>query len=56
MKRPLEKALWCDCENDQDRLEFLKSGRAWETKIIAMSVVKDIIKILEENLTMKEGK
>lgn len=29
MKRPMKTALWCDCETDEERAEFFRSGRAW---------------------------
>lgn len=35
MKRPIETALWCDCETTEDKILFLQSGRAWETGIIS---------------------
>lgn len=34
--------LWCDLKTDQERVEFLLSGRAWETGIIARAIVEDV--------------
>ena len=36
--KKLKNALWCDCDTDQEKLELLTSGRAWETGIIAKSL------------------
>ena len=34
--------LWSDLNNDQERVEFLLSGRAVETGIIAPAIVEDV--------------
>lgn len=39
-----ENKLWCDLTCDEERIEFLLSGRAVETGIIAPSIVDDVIK------------
>lgn len=36
--------LWCDLLSDEERIEFLESGKAVETGIIAPSVVEDVIR------------
>ena len=56
MKRPLETALWCDCENDEERIYFLSSGRAWETGIIAKELVPQIIGMYMEVIRLRDEK
>lgn len=53
MKRPLELALWCDCENDQDRALLLRSGRAHESGIVAKAVADDLARALEELIAIR---
>jgi hypothetical protein len=43
MKRDVSDLLWCDLDNDQERIEFLECGRAYETGIIAPVMVPEII-------------
>ncbi len=38
-----QEKLWCDLQTDVERIEFLQSGRACETGIIAPAIVNDII-------------
>ena len=55
--RDLSKLLWCDLKNDEERIEFLKSGRACDTGIIAQSLVSDIVELLKyrnENQDIKD--
>lgn len=40
--RALKDALWCDCESDEERVLFLKSGRAHETGIIASALQEEV--------------
>ena len=42
MKQKLSEALWSDCETDEDRFDFLVSGRAWSTGIIAQSIQNEV--------------
>lgn len=56
MKRPLETALWCDCENDEERIYFLSSGRAYETGIIAKELIPQIIGIYMESIRLRAEK
>ncbi len=42
MKMPISEALWVDCENDNDRVNFLISGRAHETGIIALAIQNEV--------------
>lgn len=37
-----DKKLWSDLRNDTERVEFLLSGRAHETGIIAPAIVDDV--------------
>lgn len=39
--------LWCDLKTDEERVKFLRSGRAWKTGIIAESMVEDVAKAFE---------
>lgn len=38
----LSEAHWCDCETDEERVNFLLSGRAWETGIIAKAIQNEV--------------
>lgn len=40
--RDTSKLLWADLENDAERVEFLLSGRAHETGVIAQAIVWDV--------------
>ena len=40
----MKNKLWCDLKTDKERAEFLLSGRAHETGIIAQSIVEDVAK------------
>lgn len=42
--RDLSKLLWCDLVTDEERIEFIESGRAYETGIIAPAIEAEIIK------------
>lgn len=41
--------LWSDCRDDQERAEFIESGRAYETGIIAKAVEQDLIRSLRQS-------
>ena len=43
----MKNKLWSDLKTDKERIEFLQSGRAWETGIIAQAIVKDIIEVFK---------
>ena len=53
MKRPLEVALWCDCETDEEKAVFVKSGRAVDTGIIAPAISQEIGQMLAQSVRMK---
>ena len=40
--RNISQLLWCDLQTDEERIEFLESGRACVTGIIASSLVEDV--------------
>jgi len=40
-------AVWDDLETDEERIVFLKTGRAWVTGVIAKSLVPDVVELLE---------
>jgi hypothetical protein len=42
MKKEPFDALWADCETDEERRDFLLSGRAVATGIIAPAIVNDV--------------
>lgn len=42
------KTLWCDLKTNQEKADFLRSGRAVETGIIAPAIVEDIARAFEE--------
>lgn len=40
--RDLSNLLWCDLQTDRERLEFIESGRAVDTGILAPAMVEDL--------------
>lgn len=48
MKRPLENALWRDCETDEERAEFFRSGRAFDTGVIAKDLAEPLAYAFED--------
>lgn len=40
--RKLSEALWSDCETDMERFQFLMSGRAFETGILAKAIQNEV--------------
>ena len=42
-----EKILWCDLKTDLERIEFLRSGQAFKTGIIAESITEEVAKAFE---------
>lgn len=34
--------LWCDLKTSKEKAEFLRSGRAWDTGIIAASIAEEV--------------
>lgn len=57
----MEEKLWADLKNDGERIEFLRSGRAVETGIVAAALVPELIqvfgfrKVLTEDYNINEG-
>lgn len=51
--------LWCDLETAEEKAEFLRSGRAWDTGIIASSLAEefarafDIVALVERRIINK---
>jgi hypothetical protein len=37
--------LWCDLQSDRERLEFIESGRAVDTGILAQAMVEDLTEV-----------
>lgn len=50
----MKNKLWCDLKTIEEKIEFLKNGRAVETGIIAPAIVNDIILMLENNQQYKK--
>lgn len=48
MKRPMKTALWCDCETDEERAEFFRSGRAWLAGNTTLLVCEPIADAFED--------
>jgi hypothetical protein len=51
--RDLSKLLWSELESDEERIEFLESGRAQETGIIASVTVPDVVKAFRYKLAYR---
>ena len=43
--RDLSELLWCDLQTDRERLEFITSGRAVDTGILAQAMVEDLAEV-----------
>ena len=43
----MKNKLWCDLKTDSEKVEFLRSGRAFETGIIAKSIVEEVAQAFE---------
>lgn len=43
----MKNKLWCDCTTDEQKIEFVQSGRAVETGIIATVLVPELIALLK---------
>jgi len=43
--RDLSELLWGDLQTDRERLEFIESGRAVDTGILAPAMVEDLVKV-----------
>jgi len=43
--RDLSNLLWCDLENDRERLAFIKSGLAVDTGILAQTMAEDLVEV-----------
>lgn len=46
--RDLSDLLWGDLKTDDERLEFIRCGRAVSTGIIAPAIVDDLIAVFEK--------
>ena len=53
MKRPLEYALWCDCETDDERAVFLHSGRAIETGVVAPILAPELAEVFMDRASLR---
>lgn len=47
--------FWCDLKTDEERIAFLKSGRACETGIIAPSIVDIVIHAFQCRIAVNEA-
>ena len=52
--RDLSNLLWCDLTSDEEKKEFIKSGRATDTGIIARVMVPDLVEVYGELLRLQE--
>lgn len=43
--RDLSNLLWCDLQTDREKLEFIRSGRAVDTGILAPAMVEDLVEV-----------
>jgi hypothetical protein len=41
----LSKLLWCDLQSDHERAEFIRSGLAVDTGILAQAMVEDLAEV-----------
>jgi hypothetical protein len=41
----LSNLLWGDLQSDRERLEFIESGRAVDTGILAQAMVEDLVEV-----------
>ena len=48
MKQPMGKALWSDCETDEERAVFFRSSRAWDTGVIAKDLAEPCARAFED--------
>ena len=48
------KKLWVDLKTDTEKIEFLRSGRAWESGIIAQAFVEDVASAFEERIFFRK--
>jgi len=55
MGEDMENKLWSDLETDEQRIEFLESGRAWDTGIIAKVLEPDIISLLKARIALRDA-
>lgn len=52
--RDLSNLLWCDLTSDEEKLEFLRSGRATETGIIAHAMIDNLVAVYSELLRLQK--
>ena len=45
--RDLSKLLWCDLRTDCERLEFIRSGLASDTGILARAMIEDLVEVYQ---------
>jgi len=50
----MKDKLWCDMQTDSERVEFLRSGRAWETGIIAQAIVEEVADVFAFRFTASQ--
>jgi hypothetical protein len=54
-KRDLNFLHWPDLKTDEERIEFLESGRAYETGLVSQTIVQDLIEVFEYRLKNSAG-
>ena len=55
MKSRLSDLLWCDLQTDEEKVEFLESGRAYDTGVIAPSLVGDFVHALRCKIAARKA-
>lgn len=51
--RDLTKLLWRDLKSDEERLAFIRSGRAYETGILAKAIEHDCATAFESKIALE---
>jgi hypothetical protein len=51
----MKDKLWCDLHSTEEKIEFLRSGRAADTGIISRSIVQDILTAYERIVKLEKS-
>ncbi|MFN6162958.1 MAG: hypothetical protein ACK5AC_11365 [Planctomycetota bacterium] len=52
--RDMSNLLWCDLTSNEERLEFIISGRATDTGIVARVMIADLVEVYSELLRLQD--
>lgn len=50
----MKNKLWCDLETAKEKAEFFRSGRAWETGIVARALEDDLAEAFDTLVKMRK--